>query len=417
MAEYWYIRQSLSKRWGNSYANPLVTNPAALYNIHMDKGLSKFAELGSGSGEFNAQQIKEAARIAIEVSLKVHKGEQVLIISNPRADVAAIAGALYDASLDAGGRPVLLFQPVKRQLAFAEPAVIAVFNAKPEVVISLSDEKLGKDPAGIASPYEHNGVKYDHIFHLQQYGEKSCRAFWSPSTTVESFVRTVPIDYAELQHRCAAIKQVLDKAERVHVTAPGGTGIVIGLRGREAKSDDGNFSAPGSGGNLPAGETFISPENGTAQGRICFDGSISIDEGEIIIDTPIECIVKNGLVTEIHGKEEAAQLLRTIEAAEVNAREFERDGKLPSGSGELYARNARNIGELGIGLNPAARITGKMLEDEKAFHTCHFAIGMNYDEDAPCLIHLDGLVKSPTITALFADGTKQVIEKDGELVL
>jgi hypothetical protein len=42
---------------------------------------------------------------------------------------------------------------------------------------------------------------------------------------------------------------------------------------------------------------------------------------------------------------------------------------------------------------------------------------MNYDEDAPCLIHLDGLVKSPTITALFADGAKQVIEKDGELVL
>ena len=402
---------------GRIYKTPLVTNPAALYNIHMDKGLSKFAELRSGNIPFNKAALQEAARIAIEVSLKVQKGEQVLIISNPRPDVAAIAEALYDASLDAGGRPVLLFQPVKRQIAFAEPAALAAFNAKPEVVISLSDEKLGKDPRGIASPYEYNGVKYDHIFHVQQYGEKSCRAFWSPSTTIESFIRTVPIDYAELQHRCDVIKQVLDKAEQVHVTAPGGTDIVIGLRGREAKSDDGNFSAPGSGGNLPAGETFISPENGTAQGRICFDGSISIDEGEIIINTPIECIVKNGFVVEIHGGEEAAQLLRTIEAAEVNAHTFEREGKLPSGSGDLYARNARNIGELGIGLNPAARITGKMLEDEKAFRTCHFAIGMNYDEDAPSLIHLDGLVKSPTITALFADGTEQVIEKDGELAL
>jgi len=383
----------------------------------MDKGLSKFAELRSGNAAFNKTALKEAARIAIEVSLKVRKGEQVLIISNPRPDVAAIAEALYDASLDAGGRPILLYQPVKTQLSFAEPSVIAAFNAKPEVVISLSDEKLGKDPKGIASPYEYNGVKYDHIFHVQQYGEKSCRAFWSPSTTIESFIRTVPIDYAELQRQCDLIKQVLDKAEQVHVTAPGGTDIIIGLRGREAKSDDGDFSAPGSGGNLPAGETFISPENGTAQGRICFDGSISIDEGEIIINTPIECIVKDGFVEKINGKEEAAQLLRTVEAAEVNAREFERDGKLPPGSGELYARNARNIGELGIGLNPAARITGKMLEDEKAFRTCHFAIGMNYDEDAPCLIHLDGLVKSPTITALFADGTKQVIERDGELVL
>ena len=60
-------------------------------------------------------------------------------------------------------------------------------------------------------------------------------------------------------------------------------------------------------------------------------------------------------------------------------------------------KNARNIGELGIGLNPAASINGNMLEDEKAFHTCHFAIGQNYDNDAPSLIHLDGVVRNPTI--------------------
>ena len=361
--------------------------------------------------------LREAARIAIEDSLKVREGEQVLIISNPVPDVAAIAGALYDASLHAGGRPTLIFQPVKNQLAFAEPAVIAAFGAKPEVVISLSAEKLGKDQQAIASPYSHNGAQYDHIFHLQQYGEKSCRAFWSPSTTLESFVRTVPVDYAEMRRRCAAIKETLDRAVTVHVTAPGGTDISIGLRGREAKSDDGDFSRPGSGGNLPAGETFISPENGAAQGRICFDGSISVNDGDIIIHTPIECAVEHGFVTTVRGGDEAAALLHTIEAAERNAREFERTGKLPAGSGEIYARNARNIGELGIGLNPAARISGQMLEDEKAFRTCHFAIGMNYDEDAPCLIHLDGLVKTPTITAVFEDGSERIIEQEGALQL
>ena len=77
--------------------------------------------------------------------------------------------------------------------------------------------------------------------------------------------------------------------------------------------------------------------------------------------------------------------------------------------------HARNIGELGIGLNPAARISGRMLEDEKAFRTCHFAVGMNYDDDAPSLIHLDGLVKSHTITAVFEDGSERVIEREGEL--
>ena len=45
-----------------------------------------------------------------------------------------------------------------------------------------------------------------------------------------------------------------------------------------------------------------------------------------------------------------------------------------------------------------------MLEDEKVFKTCHIAIGSNYDDDAKALIHLDGLVKNPTIVVRDARG-------------
>jgi leucyl aminopeptidase (aminopeptidase T) len=58
-----------------------------------------------------------------------------------------------------------------------------------------------------------------------------------------------------------------------------------------------------------------------------------------------------------------------------------------------------------------------MLEDEKAFRTCHFAIGHNYDSDAPSLIHLDGLVREPTITAIMESGETVLIEERGELVI
>jgi len=99
------------------------------------------------------------------------------------------------------------------------------------------------------------------------------------------------------------------------------------------------------------------------------------------------------------------------------ARKLGREGALNEDKVETYVRNARNLGELGIGLNPAAEIVGNMLEDEKAFRTCHFAIGANYDEDAPALIHLDGLVSRPTIVAVGPDGRETVVEKDGELLL
>jgi leucyl aminopeptidase (aminopeptidase T) len=93
------------------------------------------------------------------------------------------------------------------------------------------------------------------------------------------------------------------------------------------------------------------------------------------------------------------------------------DGTLGADKVEAYVRNARNLGELGIGLNPKAAIVGNMLEDEKAFRTCHFAIGANYDDDAPALIHLDGLVTNPTIVAIASDGHETVIEREGELLL
>jgi len=81
-----------------------------------------------------------------------------------------------------------------------------------------------------------------------------------------------------------------------------------------------------------------------------------------------------------------------------------------------YGTNARHLGEFGIGLNPAARIGGNMLEDEKVMGTIHFAIGANYDEDAPALIHLDGLVASPTVVLLMTSGEERVVMEQGAFV-
>jgi leucyl aminopeptidase (aminopeptidase T) len=290
------------------------------------------------------------------------------------------------------------------------------FDSQPDAVLSLSANKMGKDRDGMRTQYEWDGQKYDHVFHYQMYGAKTLRSFWSPSITADMFQRTVPIDYALLKRRCAAIKDVLDRAESVRVTNPGGTDIVIGLKGREAKSDDGDFSLPGRGGNLPAGETFVSPALNTAEGVIVFDGSISLGSGDIVIKTPIRARVSGGFVTEISGGAEADRLRECVERAERDALAMGKDGVLSEGRGEIYAKNAYAIGELGIGLNPAARVSGNMLEDEKAFNTCHFAIGQNYDEDGPALIHLDGLVSRPTIVATLPGGQSVEIEKDGMLI-
>jgi hypothetical protein len=137
----------------------------------------------------------------------------------------------------------------------------------------------------------------------------------------------------------------------------------------------------------------------------------------IIIHEPIAVTVKNNLVTKISGGREARLLRATLSRAEKTTRKFGVEGKLPRKDIPRYLENIYNLGELGIGLNKKARIVGNMLEDEKVFKTCHIAIGSNYDEDAKALVHLDGLVRNPTIAIRDERSTWRTILKNGEIMI
>ena len=352
------------------------------------------------------------AEVVVQDVVKVRKGERVLVIANPAT--SEIAQDLYKASCDAGAVSTLMYQPDRTSFDNATPEVLAAIGANPDVCFSISNIKLGKDPAAQANPYKtEDGQEYTHIFDYLMDGKKSMRGAWTPGITVDMMNRTAAIDYELLQARCKKLEELFTNAKSVHITAPAGTDVTISVENRKLMFDDGDFSKPGTGGNIPAGEVFISPVVGKTEGTIVYDGSMTFSDGDSILETPITCKIENGYVTDIKGGAEARRLLKTITEAETRPFTLEKEKKLPAGQAAVYKRNARNIGELGIGLNPAAQITGNMLEDEKAFNTCHFAIGENYDNDAPALIHLDGVVRSPTITVIYVDDTSKVILNNG----
>ena len=366
-------------------------------------------------------KLERAAMVSVRDILGVQKGERVLIVTNPEPDVETISRALYRQTEAKGGLPLMMVQPVKGQLDYADPSVVAALRSEPEVILSISHEKLGKDREAMAKPIrvKHRGKqRYKKYYHVFDYllEERRCRSFWSPGVTVDMFTRTVPIDYTLLQERAAKLGNALSRAEAVTITAPGGTDVVIGLRDRKARKDDGNFRKPGMGGNVPAGEVFISPELGSSEGTIAFDGSISSDKGEILIERPISCQVRNGFVEKVSGGSEARRLRDTLKRSVKKAKAMVSEGSISAERGKIFARNAYNLGELGIGLNPAARIVGNMLEDEKAFRTCHVALGSNYDMDAEALTHLDGLIKEPTISVRYASGRERKLLDGGSLI-
>lgn len=359
------------------------------------------------------KKLANASEVAVKDVLAVKENEKVLIITNPEEDVMQISMAIYDSCVSVKAKPVLIFQEVKTQMDFAEESIVRAIESNPDVVISISKEKLGKDKFRMQNPIVVGEKKYDNIF-TYLLGEKKVRSFWSPSITAKMFAETVPVNYQKMRENCKKLADILTMADSVRITTQLGMDLTIGLKGRVCKVDDGDFTIAGRGGNLPAGEVFISPELNSSNGIIIFDGCIPSEKGVILIKNSITCKVENGFAKEISGGEEADKLKETLSNFETKTKEFVKEGKIPKESEESYLKNIRNLGEFGIGMNKKARIVGNILEDEKVYGTCHIALGSNYDEDAKALNHLDGIINSPTIVAN-VEGKEIVLLEGGKL--
>ena len=193
----------------------------------------------------NNLQLARSAKVAVRDVLKIKKGEKVLIVTNPDDETLPVSQALFDASLEEGADPIIIIQKEKTQLDFAETGVVGAIKTEPDVIISISRNKLGKDREAIANPIEYEGKKYNNTFHYLMHGVKKCRSFWSPGITRDMFIRTIPVNYEKMKENSLYLKGLLDSAVKVRVTAPSGTDVEIDIRNRLAMCDDGDFSSPG----------------------------------------------------------------------------------------------------------------------------------------------------------------------------
>ncbi|MGA9140369.1 MAG: leucyl aminopeptidase, partial [Methanocella sp.] len=262
-------------------------------------------------------RLYDAARIAMKDVIGLKEGEEVLIVTNFEGDVFPIARAIFDATKELGGKPVMAIQGEKGQFDFAERLVNESIRAEPDVCVMLTANKLGKDPYGINVGYVgRDGRKYNSIFNKVWRGDRRVRTFFSPGITQEIFERAVPVDYAKMRMVAAKLKKVLDEGNEVKVTSPGGTDVTVDIMGRKAHADDGNFTIPGTGGNLPAGEVYISPVVRGVSGTIVIDGTITLSPGSVIPDRPIVIKMRDGYVSGISGGKDAKKLLKVIEKGE-----------------------------------------------------------------------------------------------------
>jgi len=224
---------------------------------------------------------------------------------------------------------------------------------------------------------------------------KTIRLGHAPNIT-EAMMTEGPmnVDYAAMQSDAARLMKAFEGATSVHITAPGGTDLKLDIEERTFCTD--TKITIEQGGNLPCGEIWCAPVETSGEGLMVCDGSIGDLENP---RHPLAITIEKGKIAALTSQDE--QLVQAVK--EVTGVDAEAD----------------IVGELGIGLNPNAKLTGIMLEDEKALRTAHIAFGNN--EDMPggqnrSRTHRDFLFKEPTLEVTFQDGTSRVLIKDGEFL-
>lgn len=219
-----------------------------------------------------------------------------------------------------------------------------------------------------------------------------CRYASMPLFDMTMIEGSMSVDWKTLAKRTNAVAKIVNTAELVEIRTPNGTHITLSKKGRKALADTGMLTRPGAFGNLPAGEAFLAPLEGTAEGRLVVEWAPTRP-----LESPLTLTVKDGMVTTVAGQEPYADLLK----AKLDERP-----------------ENRNIAELGIGTNDRAKRPDNILESEKILGTIHIAFGDNssFGGTVKTPFHQDFVFFKPTVILKAKNGSKITLLKDGVLL-
>ncbi len=295
----------------------------------------------------------KGARVAVETCMKLKPIETVLIVADTQN--LRIAEAFAYAAASIGSKTVITLMEPASEHAKEPPKPIAHAMKAAEVVLIPTTMSLSHTDARRAATRA--GVRIASM----------------PGITEDMMrVGGLTADYKQVAALTDKVAHILERAKKVRVTTPSGTDLTMSIEGRLPLADTGLYHKPGEWGNLPAGEVCLAPVEGTTNGILVIDSMGSI------VTQPLRVTVKEGWAKKFEGAD-ATKLEGLLKKAD---------------------RNAYNIGELGIGTNPKARISGEVLEDEKVLGTVHMALGDNTSYQGghtKSKIHLDGILFQPTV--------------------
>ncbi|MFG0214899.1 aminopeptidase [Brevibacillus porteri] len=284
--------------------------------------------------------------------LALQANETFLVVADERK--RDIGEALWEAGKQLGAEAMLMVMKEREKSGQEPPAAVAAAMKSADVVVCVTQHSL------------------THTKARKEAAANGTRLATMPAITEDMFLAgAISADYTQVKALTERVTEMLTRASTVRIEKAGKS-LTFSIADRNGVPSTGMYVNPGESGNLPSGEAYIAPLEGTAEGQILVDGSIA---GIGKIDSPLLLTVQKGRITEAEGTA-AERLLQML---------GDQDGRM--------------LGEFGIGTNDKARITGVVLEDEKVYGTIHVAFGSNNTFGGTIVagVHIDLVVKEPDV--------------------
>ena len=311
-----------------------------------------------------SEGLKISAQTVIKTCMDIRRGENVLIVCDPTT--GDIGQALHEAANERSDRVLLIVMPKARHHGEEPPSPVANLMRQQQVVIAPTRYSL------------------THTRAIRQSVRGGARVATMPGMTNEMFSRGgMSADFNEIKQKISDLTPYFRRRRIVNVKSEQGTDVSFEVNWREWKLDDnGICNRPKMLTNLPAGKAFIMPREGTMNGKVVIDGSWESN----LVDEPITLVIEEGMVMDVKGGTTAATIRQEFGEAAKRLRTKDRE-------------NVWTVAEFGFGMNPQARLSGNVLEDEKRLGTCYFSVGDNtaLGGNSAVGIHIPGVLKNASV--------------------
>ena len=212
------------------------------------------------------------------------------------------------------------------------------------------------------------------------------RSLYIPPFPKESLVRIISVDFDEYECYQDKLLRAFDRIQTARLFTNAGTNIAFRVRKFGFTPYRAIF--PGEHALFHLGEIWTAIIEDSAEGVLLYDTCLA--GGKIQSKLVLHVSGGRAFGETIVGKPDPVieEYLKSLRGAD---------------------ENARIVGELGIGLNPNAKISGCIMEDESVRGTCHIDLGDNRSLGglSKSDFHAGGVMMYPTIEA---DGRPVLVE-------